>query len=111
MLLKNQSTIEQLSQEIGPDNVSMLFGIFVNELRGYLALFEEADESHLCQHLKEVSHALKSSAASFGADALCSLAVDIDARVKAGEILDCDKEVHDLVAVMKETYGAYEACL
>lgn len=111
MLLKNQSTIEQLTQEIGTDNVPMLFGIFTNELKDYLATFEQSDEDELYEHLKEISHALKSSAASFGADALCSLAIDIDARVKAGEITDCVSEAYGLAKVIDDTYHAYEACL
>ncbi len=110
MQLKNQKTIDQLSQEIGSDNVPMLFGIFVNELKEYLVIFEQANKSDLYENLKEISHALKSSAASFGADALCSLAIEIDARVKAGELTDCVSEADVLMKVISDTSQAYEAC-
>lgn len=111
MQLKNQQTIDQLSQEIGADNVPMLFGIFTSELKEYMAIFEQASEVELYEHLKEISHALKSSAASFGADALCNLAIDIDTRVKAGELTDCISEADVLMKVINDTYQAYEVCL
>ena len=69
MEIINQKQVDRLAAEIGKENVPVLLEIFLNEIAGYEStlLSLEGQEQHA--YLTEVSHALKSSAASFGADA------------------------------------------
>lgn len=105
----NSVKIGELGNEIGQDNVPMLLDIFVDELRGYaLALNNDEllEEQRLVQ-MKEISHALKSSAASFGADHLCELANDIDYRVKTQVSLSFSVDGQALLDSMQKTRQAY----
>tara|TARA_B100001057_G_C22750070_1_gene911401 strand:- start:361 stop:702 length:342 start_codon:yes stop_codon:yes gene_type:complete len=104
----NQKQVDRLAAEIGKENVPVLLEIFLNELAGYEStlLSLEGQEQHA--YLTEVSHALKSSAASFGADALCNYSILLDKNAKLGEQLSspsCKKEMLDL---LKKTYSIYQ---
>ena len=108
MEIINQKQVDRLAAEIGKENVPVLLEIFLNELAGYEStlLSLEGQEQHA--YLTEVSHALKSSAASFGADALCNYSILLDKNAKLGEKLSspsCKKEMLDL---LKKTYSIYQ---
>ncbi len=108
MEIINQKQVDRLAAEIGKENVPVLLEIFLNELAGYEStlLSLEGQEQHA--YLTEVSHALKSSAASFGADALCNYSILLDKNAKLGEQLSspsCKKEMLDL---LKKTYSIYQ---
>ncbi len=60
-------------------------------------------------YLKEISHALKSSAASFGADSLCELAMSIDKKAKSGELVEQGCEVNTMLDRLNETRDAYRS--
>jgi two-component system phosphorelay protein LuxU len=107
-LLLNREKIAQLSSEIGVENVPMLLDIFTGELRDYIAQLQHND-AQTCEKLSEISHALKSSAASFGADALCQRANSVDARVKRSEILTFESDVQPFVTLLDATLDAYLA--
>lgn len=85
MEVLNQQKIERLSGEIGQENVPVLLDIFLGELNTYLESLNSSQTLDKGQYLKEISHALKSSAASFGADKLCAYAAEVDAAAKAGQ--------------------------
>ncbi|MDW1810739.1 Hpt domain-containing protein, partial [Vibrio sp. Vb2362] len=70
----NQQKIDELSMEIGSDNVPVLFDIFLGEMDTYIENLSQLQGAERLAYSKEISHALKSSAASFGADRLCELA-------------------------------------
>ena len=108
MEIINQKQVDRLAAEIGKENVPVLLEIFLNELAGYEStlLSLEGQEQHA--YLTEVSHALKSSAASFGADALCNYSILLDKNAKLGEQLSspsCKKEMLDL---LKKTHSIYQ---
>ncbi|WP_200796951.1 quorum-sensing phosphorelay protein LuxU [Vibrio quintilis] len=109
MDLINQEKIATLAKEIGPENVPVLLDIFLGELTSYQATLLEADTEARLEHLKEISHALKSSAASFGADRLCALAIDIDMRGKQQQLEDIAQETEALVELLRLTHESYAA--
>lgn len=103
----NHEKLERLGNEIGADNVPILLNIFLGELTEYMgALAEESGTQG--DTLKEISHALKSSAASFGAEALCATAIEIDSLVKSGEHFDTPSYTSSLVELLQATHTEYE---
>lgn len=104
----NLSKIDDLCNEIGRDNLPVLLDIFLSELDGYeTVLSGSLDE--LQSPLTEISHALKSSAASFGADNLCELARELDARAKAGERINTDECREPILDSIRETIREYHS--
>lgn len=107
MDLLNKNKIDTLASEIGQENVPVLLGIFLSELASYEETLRGQEHGD-SEYLKEVSHALKSSAASFGADKLCAKAIEIDSMVKLGLDMDVVAEHDDLQRLLKETRERYE---
>ncbi|WP_074374478.1 quorum-sensing phosphorelay protein LuxU [Vibrio spartinae] len=105
--IMNQETISSLSREIGEENIPVLLDIFLGELENYQATLSESEGPEQLELLKEISHALKSSAASFGADRLCAMAIDIDTRGKQGLLLNTKQEKQNLIKQLRETYTSY----
>ncbi|PMH76596.1 phosphorelay protein LuxU, partial [Vibrio splendidus] len=63
--------------------------------------------SDTSKYLADISHALKSSAASFGADSLCSFAISLDAKVKqALPVTEIDFQ--DMQELLLSTYTEYQ---
>ncbi len=104
----NQTKIDKLAKDIGEENVPMLVQIFLGELVTYKQSLVSDELTDKSRYLKEISHALKSSAASFGADKLCAKALDIDARAKQGIEFDEGVEAADMVSILDQTYGFYQ---
>lgn len=103
----NQQKVDELAGEIGQENVPVLLEIFLGELKGYYEHLEINKESDTSKYLADISHALKSSAASFGADSLCSFAIDLDSKVKQSlPITDGDFE--DMQSLLLSTYKEYQ---
>ncbi|WP_413284787.1 Hpt domain-containing protein [Vibrio sp. MA40-2] len=106
----NSEKIDNLCNEIGHDNLPTLLNIFLSELREYRLLILD-DGQDLERHLSEMSHALKSSAASFGADDLCNVAKQVDAISKTGQPVSTDYYQNLILNSLKETITAYESLL
>lgn len=102
----NSEKLDELSYEIGQENLPVLLDIFIGELNSYHLLLCENNED-LERHLGEISHALKSSAASFGADELCQLATGIDAYVKAGHLLTVSEHRDSMISSIEKTIAVY----
>ncbi len=60
-------------------------------------------------YLKEISHALKSSAASFGADRLCDLAIAIDRKAKSNQLAEQGEDATEMLALLDVTRDAYRS--
>ena len=103
----NQSKIDLLAKEIGEENVPILVNIFLGELNDYQSKLVSDTVADKLGYLKEISHALKSSAASFGADRLCAKAVELDSRAKSGEMMDISLEVEHMLQLLKQTHQCY----
>lgn len=78
----NASTIKRLAEEVGQDTVSLLLKVFSDELEQYQR--QLSDQPSVSQ-VREISHAIKSSAASFGADDLAEMAQECESRMKQGQ--------------------------
>jgi len=103
----NQQKVDELAGEIGQENVPVLLEIFLGELKGYYEHLEINKGLDTSKYLADISHALKSSAASFGADSLCSFAIGLDSKVKQSlPITDGDFE--DMQSLLLSTYTEYQ---
>ncbi len=103
----NQEKIAELSKEIGSDNVPVLLDIFLGELETYMNNLQNYSGEVQLSYLKEISHALKSSAASFGADRLCKLANSIDKKAKNNQLTQDGDEVATMVDLLGDTSDVY----
>lgn len=110
MELLNKHKLDQLASEIGASNVPILLDIFLNEMTQYIDALNDDDRDQEA-YLKEISHALKSSAASFGAESLCAFAIEIDAKSKLDEVLDVTEEQEKMIALLYETQQRYKTLL
>ncbi len=103
----NQQKVDELAGEIGQENVPVLLEIFLGELKGYYEHLEINKESDTSKYLADISHALKSSAASFGADSLCSFAIGLDSKVKQS-LPTTDGDFEDMQSLLLSTYTEYQ---
>jgi two-component system phosphorelay protein LuxU len=105
MQLLNEEKIQRLANEIGAENVPMLLTIFLGELIEYINTLSIDDLAAVRLHLGEISHALKSSAASFGADRLCDFAIEIDKMAKQGEKIEEHNKA--FIELLQQTHQRY----
>ncbi|MDB1123457.1 Hpt domain-containing protein [Vibrio algarum] len=103
----NTAKIDDLCNEIGQENLPILLDIFLGELNDYQVTLMENNED-LERLLSDISHALKSSAASFGADDLCKKAQCIDASAKAGENISTVENRESMLLSIRATIEAYD---
>lgn len=104
----NQSKIDRLASEIGEENVPMLLDIFLGELTQYIEVLSDDEFTEVGRYLADICHALKSSAASFGAEALCTFAIEIDTQVKVSGIADLEATRQKMIALLKQTQQRYQ---
>lgn len=105
----NQKKIEGLSAEIGSENIPILLDIFIGEMGIYIDNLINIQGVEQQVYLKEISHALKSSAASFGAERLCELAISIDKKAKLNQCQDLENEVSAMLALLQITREVYSS--
>lgn len=111
MDLLQQAKLDRLANEIGQENVPVLLDIFLGELSHYIATLSQLDSQQQDSYLQEISHALKSSAASFGAEALRTFSVELDARAKAGDALASEDDKQQMLSLLKQTEQRYKQLL
>ncbi|BCL70475.1 Phosphorelay protein luxU [Vibrio nigripulchritudo MADA3029] len=101
----NTDKIDELSRDIGEENLPMLFSIFIGELVDYAEALANGptEQSEAEEQLKAISHSLKSSAASFGAERLCEFATRLDARYKTGEPINTDENRETMITCLHIT--------
>jgi len=100
----NSETIKRLADEVGEDTVSLLLNVFSDELEQYS---KQLSSQPSVDQVGEISHAIKSSAASFGADDLALMAQECEYRVKKGQddwVLDHLTEFREMVESMVFEY-------
>ncbi|NVD07152.1 Hpt domain-containing protein [Vibrio sp. JPW-9-11-11] len=108
MDILEQAKIDRLANEIGQENVPVLLEIFLGELRNYISTLSSQGSQDQDAYLQEISHALKSSAASFGAEALRHYSVELDSRAKAGEALDSEQDKQQMLSLLQQTEQRYQ---
>ncbi|MGF1755105.1 Hpt domain-containing protein [Vibrio makurazakiensis] len=111
MKILNQQKIDELAGEIGQENVPVLLNIFLGELNSYVDALTSGTLVDIPKYLAETSHALKSSAASFGADRLCGFAIDIDARAKDSGLVNVAEDLETILGLLRETETEYQSLL
>ncbi len=109
MDLLNQQKIDALSKEIGRDNVPLLLDIILGEMDTYINNLRNYSGEQQLSYLKEISHALKSSAASFGADRLRELAIVIDQKAKNNQLIVGGYEASTMVDLLADTRDVYRS--
>ncbi|KLV10752.1 MULTISPECIES: Hpt domain-containing protein [Photobacterium] len=100
----NADTIKRMADEVGHDTLQLLLNVFSDELDQY---FRQLSSQPTISQVREISHAIKSSAASFGADELAVMAQECESRVKQGQdqwILDHLPEYRQMVEGMAIEY-------
>ncbi|KJY85155.1 phosphorelay protein LuxU [Vibrio galatheae] len=108
MELLDQSKIDRLAEEIGAENVPLLLEIFLGELQTYITKLSQLEGQEQALYLKEISHALKSSAASFGAEALRAHSADVDSSAKSGGMLDSTDHKQQMLSLLSDTQQRYQ---
>ncbi|NLS13918.1 Hpt domain-containing protein [Vibrio sp. SM6] len=106
MEILNVEKVTALAHDIGEQHMPTLLTIFVRELEEYSEQLQENRDDD--QYMITISHALKSSAGSFGADALCTLAQQIDAAAKQGDRAQVQHAQVAMIATLNETLMAYQ---
>lgn len=104
----NQIAVNQLVQEVGDENVPFLFGIFCDELDEFIGALSTHPE---IEKVREISHCLKSSAGSFGADKLANMAVDIEEKAKQKQKEWVERNMSEFVNIARQTEMAYRQFL
>lgn len=107
MSIINRVAIDELGEQIGQENLTPLFEIFTKELADYQQILSQCEANEISKQLAEICHALKSSAASFGADTLCEHAREMDRLYKLGTDLSLGDYVEQTNAMLAETKHAY----
>lgn len=84
---------------------SHAFSIFIGELVDYAEALANgpSERSEAEEQLKSISHSLKSSAASFGAERLCEFATRLDARYKTGEDINTSENRETMITCLHLT--------
>lgn len=110
----NKEHILLLTKEVGVETTPILLTMFTEELSDYqqiLSLYIDNDAAYkeeiLIDSLKKISHELKSSASSFGADKLFLLASKIDERAKSNQLSDGKEEQLEMLDTINETLQYY----
>ena len=78
----NAETIKRMADEVGHDTLLLLLNVFSDELEQF---FQQLSDQPSLSQVREISHSIKSSAASFGADELAMMAQECEFRVKQGQ--------------------------
>ncbi|WP_254052644.1 Hpt domain-containing protein [Aliivibrio sp. EL58] len=100
----NQIAVNQLMQEVGDENVPFLFGIFCDELDDFISTLTTHPE---IEKVREISHCLKSSAGSFGADKLANMAIHIEEKAKHKQKDWVERNISEFVNIARGTELAY----
>ncbi|MGF1686218.1 Hpt domain-containing protein [Photobacterium japonica] len=78
----NADTIKRMADEVGQDTLLLLLNMFSDELDQF---FQQLSAQPSLAQVRDISHSIKSSAASFGADELSMMAQECEFRVKQGQ--------------------------
>ncbi len=101
----NYETLRRLAVEVGEETLPSLFVVFTDELCRYLT--ELSDMPDITK-VRDICHALKSSAASFGADELAELARECEYRVKLDQSEWVIAQLPHLIELLNLTIRDYK---
>jgi PAS domain S-box-containing protein len=98
-----------LGEDTSPDLVPRMVEVFVEELRSRAASIMDGLEINDPKRLASEAHALKSSAATYGARIIADHARRIDQACKDGDVLAAESQARELLGVVESTVKALEA--
>ncbi|MFD2177323.1 Hpt domain-containing protein [Veronia pacifica] len=102
----NRETLRRLAAEVGEETVTVLLNVFSDELNRYQS---QLSHEPSVSDVRDISHAIKSSAASFGADDLAEFAQECESRVKLGQDVWVRDHLPELTSMLKGAATEYRA--
>lgn len=102
--MANHETLRRLTVEVGEETLFSLLVVFSDELDRYV---DELSNAPSVIQIRDISHSIKSSAASFGADQLAELARECESRVKLGQESWVTDELPHLINLLIATVSEY----
>ncbi len=105
MSTANHETLRRLAVEVGEDMIASLLVVFSDELNRYI---DELSKTPSITLIRNISHSVKSSAASFGADELAEFARECESRVKLGQENWVASELPRFLTLLKATANEYK---
>ncbi|ACJ28397.1 PAS domain protein [Shewanella piezotolerans WP3] len=113
----DEATLIELSSMLGEDAMARMFSVFLNEAEERLtvlkSLLNAYDSLGNCD-LDEVdiqAHTLKSSAGSFGAQALSVAAKSLEQSAKAGDVSQLSQLLNNVIDIGEQTLQVFKARL
>lgn len=104
-LVINEGQLDQLLDEVGKENASLVLDTFLTELDKRLASIENASSRKDVAKIFAAVHALKSTAYSYGAIKLGDLLTQIELAA-SNDASDVFKRVKELIFVSSETHAS-----
>jgi len=108
--LLEKKVLEQLADDTSEELVPEMVGIFIKELNRRVEIIDKAIDSQNVADIGAEVHAIKSSAGTYGALKLQSLAKSIDALYKDGnkkQLLELSKKLPDLIRKTINIFDSY----
>ena len=106
--LVDDDALKMLGEDTSPDLVPRMVEVFVAELRSRAASISAGLDSGDTKRLASEAHALKSSAATYGARAVAEYARRIDQACRDGSSPEAEAQARALLASVESTVTALE---
>ncbi len=113
MNIIDESTLNELSNTLGEDAMGRMFTVFLAEASERLQLLTQiaaAYQNGAELDFAEVdiqAHTLKSSAASFGAEALSAIAQNLELSAKARNESQVASQLHEMIEIGEQTLAEF----
>ncbi|GIU51447.1 hypothetical protein TUM4438_41110 [Shewanella sairae] len=113
MSIIDESTLDELSHTLGEDAMARMFGVFLTEASERLQLLKQIAASY--QNGSELdfseidiqAHTLKSSAGSFGAEALSVAAQNLEQSAKVKDEPQVAKQLNEMIDIGEQTLAEF----
>lgn len=104
--LVDDDALQALGEDTSFELIPRMVGVFVEELQSRASHIAEGVETHDSRRLASEAHALKSSAATYGAVAIAEHARRLDQACKDGNQLEAEAQARAILARVGPTVGA-----
>jgi PAS domain S-box-containing protein len=104
----NLDVLRVMASQTSEEVLGEIVSLFIRETRERLGQLESTDVITSAEQLESLSHAIKSSAGTFGAERLHDMAQKVESLARLGDAESAAKEVDTLLAFGEETVEAYE---
>lgn len=83
--LIDRATLDQMIEDVGPENAEPLLEAFIEELAGQVRVLGEAADRADLAAMERAAHSMKGSAATFGAARLTGVVASIEKLARNGQ--------------------------